>query len=91
MRAARDIRRQRADDIAHMRVDGVKIDSDALGLDAKGLAATERIDALRCSDQRLCRYAGAVEALAAHAAFFDQHRWYVARRRSRRDGKAAGA
>ena len=83
--------RQRIDDVAYVCVDRVEIDPDAPRPDAEALAVAQRGDVLGGSDQRLCRHAAAVEAFATHAAFLDQHRRYVARGRSRSDGKTAGA
>ncbi len=85
------VRRERVDDVAHVRVDRAEIDADALRLDAEALAAAQSCGVLSGGDQRLRRDAAAVDAFAAHAAFFDQHRRYVARGRSRGDGKTAGA
>ena len=70
---ARRVRRERADDVAHVRVDGGEIDGEALGLDAEGAPPRIALDAFGRRDQRLRRHAAAVEAFAAHAALFDEH------------------
>ena len=95
---ARILRRDRGDDVMHMGAHRRKIDAEARTLHAEARAIAEHaltqdLGALGRREQRLGRQRAAVEALAAHLGFFDQHHIDAegGRRGRRREAARAGA
>ncbi len=84
------IRRQRADDTPHIRLDGREVDSGAGRLDAELCVGPRGVGAIGRRYQGLCGDAAAIEAFAAQAAFFDQRRRKVEGGRRGGNGKSAG-
>ena len=86
------VRRDGANDVIHMRMDRGKIDGKARRLDAEARAVAQRVGAFGGRGQRVQRQAAVLfEALAPHAAFFDEHRPRAENGRRGGGGKTSGA